>query len=189
MSKAAYRAARRAENQAVEKLSIAKLSKPVKIGNRTPVDAGWDNPARIAQIERDYPGLRGFNSGAAKAASKSMSPLNAAKTAYGVIAARDTLDNVTHSAADLVSNVPVLGEAARVAEDILQVSMNPWTTLATPLYAPYRAISGIVNEVTGRKEPYKPYDFRPTVGNVIDKLEDADIPILSPAAKLLGFIL
>jgi hypothetical protein len=187
----AIAAERRAVNNAYDALVHgtskvgSKITKGVRVASKETarVNAGWD-AGRAPHLES----LRGEFPEFFSAATKSMTPLKAAQTAYGVIAARDGLDNATHAATEAVSNVPVLGEAARVGEDLLQVAMNPWTTLLTPLYAPYRVASGIVNEVTGRKEPIRPYDFRPTLGNALNKIADTDIPVLSQAAKLLSFI-
>lgn len=183
----AIAAERRAINNAVDALATSKVGKKIAKGTKIVAKesarqkAGWDTPAHLKSLRDEFPEFY-------PAATKSMTPAKAAQTAYGIVAARDALDNVTHAATEAVSNVPVLGEAARVAEDLLQVANNPWTTLMTPLYAPYRVASGIVNEVTGRKEPVRPYDYRPTLGNALDKVSNADIPILSPAAKFLSWL-
>lgn len=183
----AIAAERRAINNAVDALATSKVGKKIAKGTKIVAKesarqkAGWDTPAHLKPLRDEFPEFY-------PAATKSMTPAKAAQTAYGIVAARDALDNVTHAATEAVSNVPVLGEAARVGEDLLQVAMNPWTTLMTPLYAPYRVASGIVNEVTGRKEPVRPYDYRPTLGNALDKVSNADIPILSPAAKFLSWL-
>lgn len=180
----AIAAERRTVNNAIDALATAQTGK--KIGKVKFVaretarqKAGWDTPAHLKPLRDEFPEFY-------PAATKAMTPAKAAQTAYGIVAARDAIDNVTHAATEAVSNVPVLGEAARVGEDLLQVAMNPWTTLLTPVYAPYRVASGIVNEITGRKEPIRPYDYRPTLGNALDKVSDADIPLLSPAAKFLS---
>lgn len=111
-----------------------------------------------------------------------------AKTGYGVIQARDQLDNVIHGAKEKVKDVPILGEVAQAGEDIYQAWMNPVTMPLAPLYSTYRAGSAILNSITGRKESFSPYDYRLTAGNALDRLGKADIPILSPASKLLSYL-
>lgn len=111
-----------------------------------------------------------------------------AKTGYGIIQARDQLDNVIHGAKEKVKDVPVLGEVAQAGEDIYHAWMNPITMPLAPIYSTYRAGSALFNTITGRKESFTPYDYRLTAGNALDRLGKADIPILSPASKLLSYI-
>lgn len=98
------------------------------------------------------------------------STTTALSRAAGVIAAREAIDGVTHAATKAVKDVPVLGELASAGEDILQVGLNPWTWLASPVYIPYRLGSAAFNIGTGkhRDELIKPYDFRPTVGGITE---------------------
>jgi len=122
----------------------------------------------------------------------------AAQRAIGVITAREAIDNGISTAVKAVETIPVLNEFARAGEDILQLGLNPFTWLATPVYAPYRLASAAVNAATGRKEPIRPGDLRLTVGNApslkknvgiaVKKAQDSGLPILSQAAKLLNFL-
>ncbi len=113
-------------------------------------------------------------------------------TAAGIVGTREAIDLVSHQATNLVKDVPVIGSIARTGEDILQFSLNPWTALATPFYAPLRIASAIYEGVTGKVDPIRdalptPYEMRPTLGNAVERIADA-FPILSPFESFMDLI-
>lgn len=200
------RAARVAENRAIDALAAAKTGKsltaPVarRAASRAAVSFGQrgltskEIKAVAKSVTDRLPGTsrttgNQLNLAGQEVGSKSMSAGKAAGTALGVITAREGIDKAIHSAAEAVGNVPVVGELARAGEDIAQVALNPYTWLASPPYVPYRLGSAVYNMVTGHKEALRPYDVRLTVGNAVEKLANSNIPGLNRAAQLASHII